>query len=148
MKPFIDSTSLLDQPQTLRQRMQEEGYLFIRNLLPQAALEEVSAAIITICQSHGWADAEGHAQGEARLEGSPDFWAVYDDLQRLEAFHALAHRPELLGMIETLVQETPFVHHAILPVSPFPAPSILPRPPIRILSMFRGRLRPIRLGSR
>ncbi len=110
MKPFIDATDLLDQPTALRARMRQDGYLFVRGLLPQATLAAAQQAILTICQNHGWADAAGHAQGVARLEGSPEFWDVYDDLQRLEAFHALAHRPELLGMIETLVQEPAFVH--------------------------------------
>lgn len=110
MNPFIDSTAIGHQPDALRARMRQEGYLYLRGLLPTAALERVRADIISICQTHGWADGAGRAQGAARLEGSPEFWAVYDDLQRLESFHALAHRPELLDMIERLVQETPLVH--------------------------------------
>ncbi|MEZ4866375.1 MAG: phytanoyl-CoA dioxygenase family protein [Caldilineaceae bacterium] len=109
-KPFTDSTELLREPDALRARMATEGYLFIRNLVPRPTLDELYAAILAICQREGWADDEGHAQGEPRLEGSPEFWSVYDALQSLESFHALAHRPELLAIIETLVQERPLVH--------------------------------------
>jgi hypothetical protein len=109
-QPFQISNDLLPQPDALRARMQQDGYLYFRGLAPVAALDQLYQAILTICQEHGWADTAGHAQGQPRLEGSADFWPVYDQLQRCELFHGLAHRPELLGVIETLVQEQPLVH--------------------------------------
>ncbi|MFN8442938.1 MAG: phytanoyl-CoA dioxygenase family protein [Caldilineaceae bacterium] len=129
LSPFQISNDLLDQPDALRARMQQEGYLFFRGLLPAAAVGEVYAAILKICQEHDWADAEGHAKGEARLEGSPDFWAVYDPVQRLEVFHALAHRPELLQLIGELVQETPFAHPRNISRIVFPQTEHFTTPP-------------------
>jgi hypothetical protein len=108
--PFRESTALLGQPEALRNQMQEDGYLFFRGLLPLSVVDEVYQAILQICREQGWADAAGHAQGPARIEGAPDFWEVYDRVQTLELFHALPHRPELLRLIEILVQEQPFLH--------------------------------------
>lgn len=110
IQPFTNAKPLLTEPAQLRQQMQQDGYLFLAELLPAAALTEVYNAIIELCQQQGWADANGRAQGETVVEGEDAFWAVYDPLQKLECFHALAHRPELLDVIEVLVQESPFVH--------------------------------------
>ena len=110
MQPFVDSGPVVDQPETLRARMARDGYLFMRGLLPLDSVHAMYDAIMGICIQQGWADAQGRAQGQPRLEGSPEFWAVYDPVQRLEAFHAFAHRPELLRVIEMLVQEPALVH--------------------------------------
>ena len=110
VQPFTVSNDLLADPNALRARMDQDGYLYFRKLLPDAVPGELYQAILAICQDCQWADSDGHAQGQPRPEGSDGFWEVYDRLQRLEGFHALAHRPELLHVIETLVQEAPFVH--------------------------------------
>src|SRR3954469_8521937 len=103
LKPFTDSSNLMGQPDALRARIQQDGYLFLPGLVPTQALTEVYDAIMAICKDCGWADSEGHAQGPARIEGAPEFWEVYDRVQQLEVFHALAHRPELFDLIEVLV---------------------------------------------
>ena len=38
MTTFLDSTPLRDDPPALRTRMQRDGYLFVRGLLPAAEL--------------------------------------------------------------------------------------------------------------
>ncbi len=129
LHPFHISNDILDQPSALRARMKKDGYLFFRGLLPIDAVSQVHSAILTICQQHDWADAHGHAQGQARLEGAPDFWAVYDPVQRLELFHALAHRPELLKLIGDLVQETPFLHPRNISRITFPQTEHFTTPP-------------------
>jgi hypothetical protein len=110
LQPFAISNDLLADPAALRARMGQDGYLYFSKLLPAQVPGELYQSILDICQDCGWADSRGHAHGQAHPEGSPGFWQVYDRLQVLEGFHALAHRPELLGVIESLVQEQPFVH--------------------------------------
>ncbi|MEZ4712552.1 MAG: phytanoyl-CoA dioxygenase family protein [Caldilineaceae bacterium] len=110
IQPFTDSLGLLPSPADLRTRMQQDGYLFISGLVPREQINEVYGAIIGVCHQQGWADAAGRAQGARVVEGEEAFWAVYDPLQKLESFHALAHQPEILRVIEALVQEPPFVH--------------------------------------
>ncbi|MFN8492298.1 MAG: phytanoyl-CoA dioxygenase family protein [Caldilineaceae bacterium] len=129
MQPFVDSSALLGQPAALRTRMQQDGYLFLPGLLPTAAVGEVYNAIMAICKACQWVDVDGHAQGEPRLEGRPEFWEVYDRVQSLEMFHALAHRPELLNLIEILAQETPFVQPRNIARISFPNAQHFTTPP-------------------
>lgn len=110
IQPFSDSRALLQSPAELRSRMKQDGYLFISGLVPHESINEVYGAIMRICQQKGWADERGRAQGPTVVEGEAAFWAVYDPLQKLACFHALAHRPEILQVIQALVQEPPFVH--------------------------------------
>lgn len=42
--------------------------------------------------------------------GVPPGGDVYDPLQKLEPFHALPHRPELLNVVEALTEESVLVH--------------------------------------
>jgi hypothetical protein len=129
LTPFTDSSNLLGQPEALRARIQQDGYLFLRGLLPISAVGEVYDTIMKICKDCGWADSEGHAQGPARLEGAPEFWEVYDRVQASETFHAFAHRPELLNLIELLVQETPFLHPRNIARITFPQTENFTTPP-------------------
>jgi len=129
LTPFTNSSDLLGQPAALQARMQQDGYLFLAGLLPIKAVGEVYNAIMAICQECHWADAAGHAQGPARLEGAPDFWEVYDRVQSQEIFHALAHRPELLQLIKVLVKETPFLHPRNIARITFPQTEHFTTPP-------------------
>ncbi len=110
MQRFLDSSAALDKPALLRGRMARYGYLYLPGLLPAGIVHDMHAAILNICIRHGWLDTQGHPRDSARLEGSPEFFEVYDDVQRLEAFHAFAHRPEVLHVMELLVQEVVLVH--------------------------------------
>jgi len=53
----------------------------------------------------------GIAAPEVRLrEGDPVYMAAYDEIQRLEAFHALAHQEPLLAALRSLFGEEVLVH--------------------------------------
>lgn len=110
IQPFTNTSARLANPASLRAQMQRDGYLFLPGLLPRDPLDTVYNAIVQICQQQGWADEDGRVQGPTVVEGEDAFWSVYDPLQKLEVFHTLAHRPELLQVIEALVEETSFVH--------------------------------------
>lgn len=138
MQPFIDSTALQEQPDALRARMDERGYLFVRGLLAEDVVGPVYGSILEICREQGWADAKGEPLGEPRLEGSDSFWAVYDPLQRLESFHALAHRPEILRVIRALVGETPFPHPRNIARITFPQAEHFTTPPHQDHALIQG----------
>ena len=129
MQPFTNSRSLLQTPEALRARMKAEGYLFLPGLLQPETVKEVYEAIIRLCQEKGWADEAGNPQGTPIVEGEDKFWVVYDPLQKLEIFHALAHRPEILQVIEHLVQDTPLVHPRNIARISFPQTEHFTTPP-------------------
>jgi len=100
----------------LRRRAARDGYLFFGGLLPPQAILTVRRAILAVCAGHGFlapgSDPEEAiaAPGVRCREGDPEYMAVYDEIQRLEAFHALAHAPALLEVLERLFGEEVLVH--------------------------------------
>jgi ectoine hydroxylase-related dioxygenase (phytanoyl-CoA dioxygenase family) len=109
-QPFVNSTPVLNDAGALREHMDRDGYLFFRTLVSADDVGTVYEDIAEICRKHGWMDEEGNAIGEPNVEGSEPWGPVYDDLQRLQSFHALAHHPRIVGVIESLVQEQVLVH--------------------------------------
>ena len=126
--PFTDSTHALLHPEILRERMRQDGYLYFSGLLPEEATSPLYKAILSLCREAGWADAENRAQGEPRLEGAPAWWNVYDPLQKLELFHALPHRSELLRVVEALTEEPVLVHPRNIARITFPGAAFFTTP--------------------
>ena len=56
MQPFLDSTNLAADPAALNERLAAEGYLFIRGLLPRAAVLEVRRQCRAVAAAGGWLD--------------------------------------------------------------------------------------------
>jgi len=135
---FTDSRSFRNQPSALRQRMAQDGYLFISSLLPRAEVNAVYDAILRICREEGWADAENLALGEPRLEGHEGWWAVYDRVQCLEQFHALAHHPDIIRVIKAIVQEPVLVHPRNIARITFPATAHYTTPPHQDYPLIQG----------
>jgi ectoine hydroxylase-related dioxygenase (phytanoyl-CoA dioxygenase family) len=117
IEPFADSTGLLGDPQRLRQRGEEEGYLFFAKLLEPETVLDVRRQILEVCRSHDWLDVraplmdgvarEGHLLIES---GDPRWKAFYCDVLKLRDFHALALHPTLIGMLEALFGESVLPH--------------------------------------
>ena len=112
-----DAMDLLGSPDELRQRAAEHGCLFFRGLLDPARVLEVRRQILEVCREHGWLAAgpdlmDGVAHPGTRVFESDDprWQALYDDVQRMRDFHALALEPALIGMFEALFGEPVLAH--------------------------------------
>ncbi len=116
MDPFLDSTPIAGNASELRERAERDGYLFFRGLVPPAPLLAVRRQILEICERHGWlkpgtAVEDGMAApGVAYTPRNPEYLGVYDEIQRLESFHALPHQPALLSSLRSLFGEEVLVH--------------------------------------
>ena len=64
IEPFFVSNELLDHPEKLRERAQQDGYLFFRGLIDADAIYELRRDFLEICHRHGWAKG-----GDALMEG-------------------------------------------------------------------------------
>jgi hypothetical protein len=133
MKELLDSTPIVGDPLVLRERLAAEGYLFFRGLLPAAVIDDVRGQIARILADSHWL-APGSSPDEllaadrAVEEGSAGFFGAYTAIQSTEAFHALAVRPELLGLASRLLDEPAFAHPAhICRIAP-PSPGAKPTP--------------------
>src|SRR5690606_2998902 len=105
---FTDSTPLLDDALSLRQRAEEDGLLFFRGLLPGDLVLELRRQFLQVIARHGWLSgtpADAVANHEAIRREDPERMTAmgvgihneaYAQIQRLELFHTLAHHPNLL----------------------------------------------------
>jgi len=115
---FVDSTSLLNDPKSLRERAAEDGYLFFKNRLPANEVLALRLELLTVVRKYGWLQP-----GQDALGDLIDFNAInaltdeemhrtdigvsaeaYHDVQRLESFHRLPHHPKLLEIYHELMR--------------------------------------------
>ena len=54
MEKFLDSTSVRDDGHALTERLDREGYLFIRQLLPRDAVVQVRTRLLKKAAEGGW----------------------------------------------------------------------------------------------
>ncbi|BBH22628.1 hypothetical protein Back11_39730 [Paenibacillus baekrokdamisoli] len=121
---FEDSSSLLEHPDQLRERAEEDGLLFFRGLLSRDRVMALRLDIMEILGRSGVMNNQFPLQaGLADVEAVNQYTAdelqwngvgvtrdMYLAIQKLESFHALAHSPELISMYEALFGAAPFIH--------------------------------------
>ncbi|MEE2830810.1 MAG: phytanoyl-CoA dioxygenase family protein [Candidatus Latescibacterota bacterium] len=118
IEPFLDSTSLLTDPASLRERARELGYLFFPALLDTTPIQSVRQQVLEICADHGWIEpgtdpSAGIALADdvvVESTGDPRWKAFYDDAQKLRDFHALALNPAIVAALEVLFGESVLPH--------------------------------------
>ena len=105
MQPFLDSTDFLHDGDELHRRMERDGYLFVRGLLPAAVVEDLRMQILEIARAAGWvqtgrplADAVADLNGFC-VEPEPEYMQKYHAMYKLPEFHAIQHHPNLMGII-------------------------------------------------
>jgi ectoine hydroxylase-related dioxygenase (phytanoyl-CoA dioxygenase family) len=115
LAPFTDSSDLLDEPEVLRERFADDGYLFLRGVVDPDLLLEVRRQIVAIGTHHRWwregtDPIDAIPRVEPRVEGERRFFHVYDEIQRLEAFHAVPHDESVRRIMVPLLGESVFPH--------------------------------------
>ncbi len=98
--------------------MRADGAVLLRGLVPEQSVLEVREAFLRALDRVGWLTpgstmdaphATGHAVNE-RAGVEPQWFAMYTALQRLEAFHALAHHPRITAAAAALLGAPVLVH--------------------------------------
>jgi ectoine hydroxylase-related dioxygenase (phytanoyl-CoA dioxygenase family) len=112
---FTDSTELLDTPNALRARFDEDGYVFLRGAIDRDLLLDVRRRITSVCAAHGWFELgtdplDAITCVEPCVEGDDRYFEVYDDVQRLEALHAVPHHSTVRRCMTALLGESAFPH--------------------------------------
>jgi hypothetical protein len=115
----VVSNSLLDNPKALRERLKEQGYLYLQHLLDPLPLLTLRHEITAILRDKGWLDHEADPKeavgiGEIPVEGEPRYFEVYDEIQRLELFHALPHDMRLMDLMRRLLGERAYPHPLLI----------------------------------
>lgn len=93
--PFLPmpTSTPADQPHTLRQRLRNNGFLFFPGLVSAAQIAQLRAEVRGVLAANGWladpADGSLTPRRPAR-HGATGWWRMYEQIQALERFHALA----------------------------------------------------------
>jgi len=108
MNAFLDSKDVQDNGPELYERIQRDGYLFISGLLPTKLLEKLRLDFVAIARQAGWVKVDvpmGDAIADLNafcVEPEPRYMEVYSRMYKLEAFHLLAHHPNIIGLFERM----------------------------------------------
>ncbi len=109
VRPFFDATDIAADGDAVRSRLDRDGYLFVRGLLPPPVVEDLRQHFVTVLRDAGWIAANAPATDQTAdlsaftVEPEPAYQKVYNQLYSLPAFHALQHRSELSDLIGRLL---------------------------------------------
>jgi ectoine hydroxylase-related dioxygenase (phytanoyl-CoA dioxygenase family) len=134
LRPFADSTRLLDDPEALRARFDDDGYVFVKDVIDRGLLRDVRSQITAICSDHGWLvpgtdPNDAITSSQPWVEGEEAYFEVYDKVQRLEAFHAVPHDPTVRALMTALLGESAFPHPLSIARLSFPSNEAWATPP-------------------
>ena len=109
LKPLKVSNDAINDPQELRLRIQDDGYVFFKRLQAPDKLLALRREMLTTMQKGGWLVAgtdpmDGIADISRQCtEGDMGYTDVYHEVYKLEAFHRSAHWPEVLETLEKVI---------------------------------------------
>ena len=132
--PMIESNDLLDDPVALRERMDADGYILVRRLIDPERIGEVRSEMQEILARAGWIYGEDRMEERAPAraplrESDEEYFRAYDQIQKLESFHSLAHDDQLTGLMHHLVGATAFPHPLKVARLVFPSAPEVSTPP-------------------
>ena len=122
-EPFRDSTAYLNDGETLRARLAEDGYLFLRGLLLRQAILDVRARLLRKAAAGGWVepDSDGIANPAAACKDpEPGYMAVFRGLWSDEALHRLRIDPRVLALFDRTLGERALAHPMFVQRNIFP----------------------------
>jgi len=112
---FPNSTPLLAQPEELRKRLADSGYLFFRGVLNTTALQALRCDILELCREHGWLDnskplADGIYSSRPFPDYREEYMPLYRKLIKLESFNEFSKSAEIMNLVALLLQG-PVISH-------------------------------------
>ena len=130
LQPYTESTDLLrtlpESGDQLRSRLDEEGYVYLRGVLPPSLIADIRAELLAILSDAGWIRRDTTRDDAIAdlsnfvAEPDPAFLAVFYRELSLKSINALAHRPELVAIFEQVFQDDVLVHPRIITRNMFP----------------------------
>ena len=133
-QPMYEANELLGKPDAVRERLDKDGYLFFRDIIPKERLRSLRDDITQVLADEGWIEkGERRMQARAicrpRREGQPKFFRAHDRIVKLEALHSMGHEPRLLDVMRQALGETAFPHPLSIVRLVFPDSPELATPP-------------------
>ena len=133
-QPMFEANSLLGNVDAVRARLDKDGYLFFRNIVPIACLTELKDQITQILAEQGWIEGGEHRMLARAIrrpvrEGQPQFFKAHDRIIKLEALHSLAHEPAVMNVMRQALGDSVFPHALSIIRLIFPDSPELATPP-------------------
>jgi hypothetical protein len=123
---FLDSTALLSDGRALRVRLDHDGYLLIRGLLPAQTILAVRERLLAKAAAGGWLDDDSPMQaGIANLEAAckdPEvrYMRVFRSLWMDEELHRLRIHPTVIDLFTRIFGEPALAHPMFVQRNIFP----------------------------
>jgi hypothetical protein len=123
---FLDSSGLLNDGHALRVRLDRDGYLFIRDLLPARAILAVRERLLAKAAVGGWLDPDspvgaGIANPAAACKDPEDrYMRVFRSLWMDEELHRLRIHPIVTGLFTRIFGEPALAHPMFVQRNIFP----------------------------
>jgi hypothetical protein len=113
-QPLVESSSLLNAPDALRERMKATGYLFVRGLLPVDAVTQTCRDIFGVLARWEILDPDAPVEAGRMRPGDPPERGLLEqfhrEINRLDSFETLAHTDALLNVMAALLEGPVLVH--------------------------------------
>lgn len=116
LRDLRESASLLERPDLLRQRLAEEGYLYLPGFVPSAVFVPLRQAFARIAHDAGWlregTSPEQFVVDPAMARDCPrsEFLRVHYRMFELERLHRAPHHPSFTAFFARLFEAEPFAH--------------------------------------
>jgi hypothetical protein len=123
---FLDSTDLLNDGRALRVRLDRDGYLFIRDLLPARTILAVRERLLAKAASGGWLDPDSLVQAgianpaSACKDPEDRYMRVFRSLWIDEELHRLRIHPILTDLFTRIFDEPALAHPMFVQRNIFP----------------------------
>ncbi len=110
----------------LRRRLEDDGYLFVRGLLPAETVLQTRRRLLEKAAGGGWLDTAhpleaGIADPAAACKDPEDtYMRVFIDIWRDESLHRLRTHPDILAFFERIFAEPALVHPMFVQRNIFP----------------------------
>lgn len=132
--PMRESNDLLDAPESLRERMANDGYLYFRGVLDREKVRSLRRCILRTTQKLGWTEPSTMPVSQRCTipplrEEDDEFIRGYQEVQRLQEFHELAHDDVLMGILRAALGDSAFPHPLKIARLAFPAHHEASTPP-------------------
>jgi len=126
METFLDSTDIRDDGPALAERLDRDGYLFIRQLFRPDAILRVRLRLLEKAAAGGWLDAEspreaGVANPAAACKDPEErYMKVFRGIWADEELHRLRTQPAVLSLFERIFGEPALAHPLFVQRNIFP----------------------------
>ena len=123
---FLDSTDIKDDGPALKARLDRDGYLFVRGLLPADSVTAVRARLLAKAAAGGWLDGASPAEAgiadpaAACKDPEERYMRVFRRIWADEALHRLRTHPDVLAFFERIFGEPVLAHPMFVQRNIFP----------------------------